>query len=282
MLIDLKSQLNYTFFRKYSPYLVLKSNQNGIRLKLNETGDYTNVVSLVSPFRFPMALVAHEEEDEEALIMRRRKERQAIQDAEDEALIKKARAKKMMKDTAPLRAEALALVKTRMDERHAKITALMAEQEADTLQRQRIQSGEMDEALIKAKTDGIKITPTVALPKLEEKANTPTEKVARKRSLVNRKKLYEVLCEKTRKFRIVIDKKEFTVEGNGHKDQFTDGKQSYRSLNDFVEKSVVCATGDDKRHISAYDELRGIQIQHFNGGWEFLGACYNDETETIN
>ena len=35
--------------------LVLKSNQNGIRLKLNETGDYTNVVSLVSPFRFPMA-----------------------------------------------------------------------------------------------------------------------------------------------------------------------------------------------------------------------------------
>lgn len=90
-----------------------------------------------------------EEEDEEALIMRRRKERQVIQDAEDEQLIKIARAKKMRKDITPLRDEKLAINAVKKTDIMKKIKALEAEwtkiDEEDAV----IKSGGMDEELIR-------------------------------------------------------------------------------------------------------------------------------------
>jgi hypothetical protein len=121
-----------------------------------------------------------DDDDEEALIMRRRKERQALQDAEDEALIKKARAKKMMKDIAPLRTEALAFHKAKIDAYEEQIRTLCSHQETEKAFIARIRAGEMDEELIKAKTDGIKITPTIA----PQKTALKVEKEKRERNTV--------------------------------------------------------------------------------------------------
>lgn len=115
-------------------------------------------------------------------------------------------------------------------------------------------------------------------PNLTQKFDS--KKVVRERIMVRRLPLFEVLSGKTRKFKIAIEKKEFFMDGNGK--EFTDGKTSFRSLNAFVVLSILQATGDDKRSISAYDEKRGIQIQHHDGSWEFLGACYKETTDIID
>ena len=138
-----------------------------------EEGGMTASIIIRETASFVAPAPVIEEEDEEVLFERQRKakadlrmaELRRLQDEEDEQdriRLQAIKAKKMRKDTAPLRAEADALIKTRMDEIDAKITALTAERDANALQRQRIQSGEMDEELIKAKTDGVKITPTIA------------------------------------------------------------------------------------------------------------------------
>jgi len=106
------------------------------------------------------------------------------------------------------------------------------------------------------------------------------EKVVRDRVMVRRKTLYEVLRGQPRKFKVVIDKKEYFTDGNGK--DFSNDVQHFRSLNHFLENSVKAATGDDRRKISVYDEKRGVQIQHLNGVWEFLGACYKETTKLIH
>jgi hypothetical protein len=80
----------------------------------------------------------------------------------------------------------------------------------------------------------------------------------------------------------VIDKKEFRCNGNGK--EFSDGKRTFKSLNNFVEVCVksLNANGQNGRKISAYNQTCGVQILHLNGVWEFLGACYNEDTEFIN
>jgi len=130
-------------------------------------------------------VVIEEEEDEEALIMRRRRERQAIQDAEDEALLKKARAKKMMKDIDPLRAEAVAFHKAKIDAYEEQIRTLCSHQETEKAFITRIMAGEMDEELIKAKTDGIKIAPTAPQKTASVKAKTDGEATRTRTAVVN-------------------------------------------------------------------------------------------------
>jgi flagellar motility protein MotE (MotC chaperone) len=144
-----------------SKIVLLESNQNGVRLKMDEVGNFKNIVmSSESPFRYPVSEVETqepEEEDEEAVILRRRKERRAIQDMEDEALIKIARAKKMRKDIDPIRQteidslnKDIAREEAEIEKRKANIMELRIEIEA-------VKNGTRDDELIKMRTDVIKV-----------------------------------------------------------------------------------------------------------------------------
>lgn len=149
-----------------SKIVLLESNQNGVRLKMDEDGNFKNIVmSSESPFRYPVSEVETqepEEEDEEAVILRRRKERQAIQDAEDEALIKIARAKKIAKSVAGLREielDALLRVKQRVQ---LTIDKAIADQALLDEEIEAVKNGERDEELIKKNFDTI--NPQSVLP----------------------------------------------------------------------------------------------------------------------
>ena len=138
--------------------VVSESNQNGIRLIMNETGDFKNIVmASVTPFRYPVSEVEtvittepdEEEEDEELIIMREMNQR-----------LKEARMRKMRKDTKPLQDEQLAINAVKKTDIMKKIKALEAEYEKMEAENAFIKSGGMDEELIKRKTVEVKITPT--------------------------------------------------------------------------------------------------------------------------
>jgi hypothetical protein len=128
------------------------------------------------------------EEDEEAFIMRRRNERQAIQDAKDEQLIKIARAKKMRKDITPLRDEAIAIKKAKLTDIMKQIKALETEYVKGEEEIALITSGGMDEELIKQKTEKVVITPTekLVITPTARPSSTPKPDGARARNTKDR------------------------------------------------------------------------------------------------
>jgi len=272
-----------------SQLVLLETNQNGLRLKLNKNSFFENVmINSENNFRWPILVsepiitpVVIEDEDEEALFLKQIEEEDCIRHKANEARLREIREKKMKKGIDPLRAEADAVIKTRMDERHAKITALMAEQDADTLECQYIMAGGKDEQLIKEKTNNVKITPNVLSVVVGGNQSNPQaekNKCVRVRQSVKRKELSEVIT-KTTLFKTKIKDQVKTAKTEDGKTIHADGK-TYESLNKWLDASVREITGDNKTKKSVFEVV--LYYNDERKEWLKLGDDYTAETTKLN
>ena len=157
--------------------LVLESNQNGIRLELNEVDNYKNIaMTLDTPFRWSISEVETSsnsvEEDEEILFQAERKRRQAIQDEEDRQQLIKIKEKKMKSNIKLLQDEAILVIETQKAEIMKKINALREELIKAETDIETIRRGDRNTELIKERTDVVVITPTISA----KLASQPKEK----------------------------------------------------------------------------------------------------------
>ena len=148
--------------------VLLESNQNGVRLKMNEVGDFKNIVmTSETPFRYPVSQVEtvitpepdEEEDDMEAYLKKHQDEMDALikaKQAETDRVMKAIEAKKIAKSVAGLREielDALLRVKHRIQ---ATIDKAIADQSLLDEEIEAVKNGARDEELIKKKIDAIK------------------------------------------------------------------------------------------------------------------------------
>lgn len=262
--------------------LVFETNQNGIRLTHDDERGYRNIVSSETPFRFLMNTTSAADEDEEVVWEREEAElRTKLETISKLRALKKATAnlvelRKSRTDLLVKEKESNQRERERLDEQNKLLYA----------QIENITNGGIDTELTNAIVS--KTTVVISTSDRRKPPKIPTgepnaEGVKRVRVMVKRRELAEVICNKQRNFKIVICNKEFLCKGDGN--SFTDNnKQTYKSLNNFVETCIKSCNTEGKNGTkrSAYNPKCGVQIQHLNGVWGYLGVCYKEDTEFIN
>ena len=241
--------------RLKSQLVVLESNQNGVRLKMNETGFYENVtINSNNNFRWPI-LVSEPvittniiEDNEETLLM-----------AEIEKEWKAMEAKMRKDKIVSLRAEAI--------RKRAEAEILIKEAETAEAKADAIINGARYETIIDTETD-------IKVPNhLPEKNDGKRE-----RQIVKRKDLSEVITRRTQ-FKTTINgqvKTATTEDGckiNG------DGVE-YDTLNKWLDTSVRSITGDNKTKKSVFEVV--FYYNNTINEWRKLGDDYTAETTKLN
>ncbi len=257
-----------------SQIVVLESNQNGVRLKMNETGFYENVT--INPdniFRWPISVSESVitanviEDNDEALIMAEMEKEWKTMEAKMSERLKEAKAKKMRKDIIePLRAEAI--------RKRAEAELLIKEAEIAEAKVNAIINGAIYETITKNETDENEVVGEKAYNHNPDKKNDGK----RERQIVKRKDLSEVITRRTQ-FKTTIKgqvKTATTEDGwkiNG------DGTE-YDTLNKWLDASVRAITGDNKTKKSVFEVV--LYYNDERNEWRKLGDDYTADTTKLN
>lgn len=157
--------------------VLLESNQNGVRLKMNEVGDFKNIVmTSETPFRYPVSqvetvitpepvIVEDDDEDMEAFMKKQQHEMDALikaKQADTDRIMKVMEAKKIAKSVGVLREQARDAILRENERINATIEKLKADIAVNNTEIEATMRGDFDEQLIKTKTDAIK--PQSVLP----------------------------------------------------------------------------------------------------------------------
>jgi len=261
--------------------LVFETNQNGIRITHDDERGYRNIVSSETPFRFLMNTTSADDEDEEVAWEREEAELRTKLET-----ISKIRAlKKATERITELRTAKTDIIVKEIEADEKLLATITERIKATRAKITHITNGGIDNELtdeIVARTEVVISTSERRKPPKIPTGEPNTDGEKRVRVMVKRRELAEVICKKQRNFKIVICNKEFLCKGDGN--LFTDNRQTYKSLNNFVETCIKSCNAEGKNGTkkSAYNPKCGVQIQHLNGVWEFLGVCYNADTEFIN
>lgn len=235
-----------------SQLVVLESNQNGVRLKINKTGFYENVtINSNNNFRWPISepvttkIIEH---NEETLIMAEIEKEWRMMEA------------KMRKDKiVSLRAE-----------------AIRKRAEAELL----IKEAETAEAKADAIINGAKYETMTDTEKDIKAPNHIPEKNdgKRERQIVKRKDLTEVITRRTQ-FKT-------TIKGQVKNATTEDGRKingdgvEYDTLNKWLDASVRSITGDNKTKKSVFEVV--FYYNNTINEWRKLGDDYTAETTKLN
>lgn len=260
-----------------SQIVVLESNQNGVRLKMNETGFYENIT--INPdniFRWPI-LVSESvitsnviEDNDEALIMAEMEKEWKAMEAKMSERLKEAKAKIMRKDIIePLRAEAI--------RKRAEADLLIKEAEIAEAKVGAIINGAIYETITKDETDKNAVVRVVVGGNAHN--HNPEKNYGKKeRQIVKRKHLSEVITRLTQ-FKTTIKgqvKTATTEDGwkiNG------DGTE-YDTLNKWLDASVRAITGDNKTKKSVFEVV--LYYNDERNEWRKLGDDYTADTTKLN
>jgi hypothetical protein len=272
-----------------SQLLVLETNQNGLRLKLNKNSFFENtMINSENNFRWPILVsepiitpVVIEEEDEEALFLKQIEEEERIRRKANEARLREIKENKMKKIIDSIRQIEIDSLNRENDRIMSTIQKLQADIAVNNTEIEAVKRGDRDDELIKKQTDNFKITPNVLSavvignqPNLQAEKN----KGVRERQIVKRNKLSEVIT-KTTLFKTNIKDQIKTAKTEDGKTIHADGK-IYNSLNKWLDASVREITGDNKTKKSVFEVV--LYYNDERKEWLKLGDDYTAETTKLN
>ena len=238
-----------------SQLVVLESNQNGVRLKMNETGFYENVtINSNNNFRWPI-IVSEPiiptniiEDNEETLLMAKIEKEWKAMEA------------KMRKDKiVSLRAEAI--------RKRAEAEILIKEAETAEEKAVAIINGSRYETITDTEID-------IKAPNHIPEKNDGK----RERQIVKRKDLSEVITRRTQ-FKTTIKGQVKTATTEDGRKINGDGVE-YDTLNKWLDASVRSITGDNKTKKSVFEVV--FYYNNTINEWRKLGDDYTAETTKLN
>ena len=255
-----------------------EANQNGIRLTIDEKGEFKNIDADCTPFRIPKI------EIKDVNITK------TTDDDADDSMLSKAE-KDIEKEIRALQ-EQLAFSKeikkkkeVFKETQNKKIEILKEEIVAKTLQ----YNMEMNDLL--QQIQDLENMKNISIDKIMEEIDDTTitneinnEKTirpkAKARAIVRRKPLYEVIKQPT-KFKTVIKGLEFiSYTEDGHKIICKNSNKHFGSLNEWLEHSIVSVLRVNTTKKSVYEV-----VQYYNNTkkeWRALKTDYLSDTTILN
>jgi hypothetical protein len=272
-----------------SQLVLLETNQNGLRLKLNKNSFFENVmINSENNFRWPMLVsepvitpVVIEDEDEEALFLKQIEEEERIRHKANEARLREIKEKKMKKDIDHIRQIEIYSLNRENDRIMETIQKLQADIAVNNTDIEAVKRGDRDDELIKEKTNNVKITQnvlSVVVGGNQPNPQSEKKKGVRERQSVKRKELSEVIT-KTTLFKTKIKDQFKTAKTEDGKTIHADGK-TYESLNKWLDASVREITGDNKTKKSVFEVV--LYYNDERKEWLKLGDDYTAETTKLN